>query len=173
MDSSQVRVLTAYEDGVLAVERYGARVGSASKWDSLACGHWTTADLAGHLMIAVRWYNENLDRAERGDARPRITFKELDHANDVAVAELPKERDAGPVRLRAYAESARAYAERIPKAWDLPYGFPGGTVTVGLHAGVAALEYHVHAWDLARVVGEEHRPADPTIILRCAAAALA
>jgi hypothetical protein len=42
--------------------------------------------------------------------------------------------------------------------WNLADGYPFGTVTAGLHAGAAASEWHIHAWDLA---AGEHRPSDP------------
>ena len=32
-------------------------------------------------------------------------------------------------------------------------------------AGAACAEWHLHAWDLARALGAEHRPADPAVVL--------
>ena len=47
-------------------------------------------------------------------------------------------------------------------------------MTVGLHAGVAAAEWHLHAWDLATAAGKSHRPSDPhTLFLATAACMLA
>jgi hypothetical protein len=34
-------------------------------------------------------------------------------------------------------------------------------LTVGQHTGLAAGEWHVHAWDLARSAAAVHRPTDP------------
>ena len=48
-----------------------------------------------------------------------------------------------------FTREARRYAERLPPLWDVPYGYPLGTVTVGLHAGIAASEWSIHAWDLS------------------------
>lgn len=42
-------------------------------------------------------------------------------------------------------------------------------LTVGQHAGVAAVEWHVHAWDLARSQGRQHTP-DPASLAVCVAA---
>jgi hypothetical protein len=39
-------------------------------------------------------------------------------------------------------------------------------VTVGGMAGAACAEWHLHAWDLARALGKDYRPADPDILLR-------
>jgi hypothetical protein len=66
--------------------------------------------------------------------------------------------------LAEFGERAAAYARRAAEHWDLPYGYPGGTVTVGLHAGAATTEWHVHTWDLARAAGEDHRPRDPAVV---------
>jgi hypothetical protein len=32
-------------------------------------------------------------------------------------------------------------------------------------AGAACVEWHLHAWDLARALGKDYRPADPEIVL--------
>jgi hypothetical protein len=33
-------------------------------------------------------------------------------------------------------------------------------------AGAACGEWHLHAWDFARALGKDYRPADPDILLR-------
>jgi putative acetyltransferase len=43
-------------------------------------------------------------------------------------------------------------------AWELPYAYPGGLLTAGVHAVLAAGEWQLHAWDLAAAVGVDHRP---------------
>ena len=32
-------------------------------------------------------------------------------------------------------------------------------------AGAACAEWHLHAWDLARSLGKDYRPADPELVL--------
>jgi hypothetical protein len=32
-------------------------------------------------------------------------------------------------------------------------------------AGLACAEWHLHAWDLARSLGKDYRPADPELVL--------
>jgi hypothetical protein len=32
-------------------------------------------------------------------------------------------------------------------------------------AGAACAEWHLHAWDLARALGADYRPADPAVVL--------
>ena len=37
-------------------------------------------------------------------------------------------------------------------------------MTAGLHAGVAACEWHLHAWDVARAIGLVYRVSDPATL---------
>ena len=39
-----------------------------------------------------------------------------------------------------------------------------GPLTVGEHTGIALAEWHLHAWDFARAIGEDHTPADPETV---------
>jgi len=36
---------------------------------------------------------------------------------------------------------------------------------VGAMAGAVGGEWHLHAWDLARSLGKDYRPADPELVL--------
>ena len=50
--------------------------------------------------------------------------------------------------------------------WDLPHHrYRDTLVTVGAMAGAACVEWHLHAWDLARALGKDYRPAAPEIVL--------
>jgi mycothiol maleylpyruvate isomerase-like protein len=160
-------VLAAYADGVDAIERYAPRF-DAAQWASAACGEWSAAQVAAHVEHVAGWYDQWLDRAERGDARPAFSIDELPHRNAEALAASGA---AGPMaRVERFAASARAYAGRVRDAWDTPFGYPRGTVTAGQHAALAAVEWHVHAWDLARVLGVAHAPARPAVLAEAAAA---
>jgi hypothetical protein len=147
-------VLALYEEGIAAIEQ---SVGgwSADRWSRRTCGTWTGIDVAGHLICDVGWYHAWLDRAEVGDASIPFAADEIDAHNDAALASLgPSD---GHERLEVFAAEARRYAIRVVGAWDLPYGTPLGTITAGLHAGLAAGEWHLHAWDLS---AGAHRPRD-------------
>ena len=70
-----------------------------------------------------------------------------------------------PEHIAAFAESARSYAARAGSQWDQPHHYyRDAVVTVGEMAGVACGEWHVHAWDLARSLGMDYRPADPDLV---------
>jgi hypothetical protein len=83
--------------------------------------------------------------------------------NAAELAELP---DVSPrEHIAAFAESARSYARRLPAAWSLPHHrYRDVVVSVGGMAGVACAEWHLHAWDLARSLGKDYRPADPDMV---------
>jgi uncharacterized protein (TIGR03083 family) len=156
------RTMKAYDDGVSAVIAIAGRYQEEDWAKPTPCPAWTAAELAGHLQIVAGWYHHWLDRAIAGDATPPFTASHLPTENAAAVDGLPA--TTGPERIAAFAELGRAYAKRVPERWNLPYGYPRGTVTAGLHAGVAAVEWHVHAWDLGQAIGHEHRPEDPAVL---------
>jgi hypothetical protein len=64
--------------------------------------------------------------------------------------------------LAAYRDGVTVICELATQfglqAWDT-------VVTVGGMAGAACVEWHLHAWDLARALGKEYRPANPEIVL--------
>jgi uncharacterized protein (TIGR03083 family) len=160
-------VLATFADGVDAIERY-ARLLSDDDWQTTACGEWSAAQVVAHVENVVAWYHEWLDRAERGDASSSFPIEELPARNADAL------RTSGwsePMQhVERFAASARAYATRLPGAWDLPFGYPRGTVTAGQHGALAAVEWHVHAWDLGRVIGADHEPSRPDVLAEAAAA---
>jgi hypothetical protein len=50
--------------------------------------------------------------------------------------------------------------------WDQPHHWYGDTmVAVGGMAGWVCAEWHLHAWDLARALGKDYRPARPEVLV--------
>jgi uncharacterized protein (TIGR03083 family) len=160
-------VLDVYADGVAAIERYAAQFHD-DQWARVACGDWTAAQVAAHVEHVVGWYHDWLDRALAGDARPAFPIDELPQRN--AEALLVSGAAEPMAHVERFGASARAYATRVRDAWDIPFGYPRGTVTAGQHAALAAVEWHVHAWDLAQVLGTAHAPARPAVLAEAAAA---
>jgi uncharacterized protein (TIGR03083 family) len=163
-------VLRLYDEGVDAFARLAGGL-SDDGWEGPACGEWTAAALTLHVAAVAAWYHAWLDRAEHGDAAPPFPGEQLAAQNELAL--VPLAETAGPAARDLFVTRARSYAARLPAAWDLPYGYPRGTVTAGLHAAMAASEWHLHAWDLARSVGAEHKPSDPDALYRATGACLA
>jgi uncharacterized protein (TIGR03083 family) len=154
-------VLRLYDEGVDAFAHAAGRL-DPDVWALHACGDWTAADLARHVLAVAGWYHEWLDRAEHGDTDPAFGAADLAFRNAEALA--PLSGLEGPTALAQFVERARTYRDRLPARWDLPFGYPRGTVTAGLHAAVAACEWHLHTWDLARARGRGYRPSDPAAL---------
>jgi uncharacterized protein (TIGR03083 family) len=167
-------VLAVLVEGIDAIEGVAGRYTDAQWAGPTPCDEWDAAQLAGHVVCVSGWYHAWLDRAEAGDATAPFSGDLLPEQNRRALEQLQASWTGsaavdGPASIADYTTSARAYADRLGPVWDLPYGYPRGTVTAGLHAGTAAVEWHVHAWDLARSIGADHRPSDPETLLRAAA----
>ena len=117
---------------------------------------------AGHLLAIARYYGL-LDAAATGRHRsglPRGSDLEAMNARDLAA--LPE--GSGPDRIAEFLVLARDYGHRLAGAdWRRTLGeWDGiGPLTLAEHTGLAIGEWHIHAWDLARSAGQDHRPADP------------
>jgi hypothetical protein len=169
---SRARILAAYRDGVTVICELAAQFDDARWLAATPCSEWRAVDLAGHLRCVADDYHEYLDDAPASRlARLMATgapadslARKLARQNSAELAALP---DAtGPEHIAAFAESARSYGRRLPLSWDLPHHrYRGTDVTVGAMAGVACAEWHLHAWDLARSLGKDYRPADPELVL--------
>jgi hypothetical protein len=166
----QDEVLRLYDEGVDAFARLAGEL-TGEDWDRAACGEWSAEGVTRHVAAVAGWYHEWLDRAERGDTAPPFRGEELAAQNELAL--VPLADTVGPAALELFVTRARSYRARLPAAWDLPYGYPRGTVTAGLHAPVAATEWHLHSWDLARSAGSGHRPSDADALYRGVGACLA
>jgi Mycothiol maleylpyruvate isomerase N-terminal domain len=165
-------ILAAYRDGVTVICELATQFTDATWLAPTPCAEWRAVDLAGHLRCVADDYTEYLDDAPASRlARLMATgvpadslARKLARQNSAELAALP---DApGPEHVAAFAESARSYGRRLPMSWELPHHrYRGTEVTVGEMAGVASAEWHLHAWDLARSLGKDYRPADPELVL--------
>ena len=169
---SRAGILAAYRDGVTVIGELAAQFTDATWRAATPCSEWRAVDLAGHLRCVADDYHEYLDDAPASrlarlmatDVPADSLARKLARQNAAELAALP---DApGPVQIAAFVESARAYGRRLPPSWDLPHHWYRGTeVTVGAMAGAACAEWHLHAWDLARSLGKDYRPADSELVL--------
>jgi uncharacterized protein (TIGR03083 family) len=159
-------VLAMFREGVDAFGAEAARLDDAG-WARPACGEWDATQLARHLLSVIGWYHDWLDRAEAGDPSPAFPIEAIDEATARSLAEVGDV--PGPEATERFRERAERYATRLVDAWDLPFGYPRGMVTAGLHAGMAAVEWHAHTWDLARSNGRDHVPSRPDLLFVAAA----
>lgn len=159
----------AYADGLRAVEAAARHV---TDWSAATpCEQWQAVDVAGHLLAIARYYHCLLDDAEAGRPRSGLpTGRRLASMNAQDLITLPPGR--GPDRVADFLHVAGHYGQRLDEAdWDMVLGeWDGvGPLTVLQHTGLAIREWHIHAWDLARSAGYDHRPADPrTVAAGCA-----
>lgn len=165
--------LAAFHDGVTVICQLSARFSDAGWLGPSPCPEWRVTDLAGHLRCVADDFHEYLDDAPASRlARLMATgvhadtlARKLARQNAAELAALPEA--PGPEHIEAFASSARSYAQRLLPMWDLPHHqYRDVQVTVGGMAGAACAEWHLHAWDLARALGKDYRPADPDILLR-------
>src|SRR5215472_10756721 len=165
-------ILAAYRDGVTVICELAAQFPDAIWFASTPCAEWRAIDLAGHLRCSADDYHEYLDdapasrlaRLMAADAPADALARKLARQNAAELAALP---DApGPEHIMAFADSARAYGRRLPQSWELTHHrYRETDVTVGAMACAACAEWHLHAWDLARSLGKDYRPADPGLVL--------
>jgi uncharacterized protein (TIGR03083 family) len=164
--------LAALHDGVTVICELAAQFSPEAWLAPTPCTEWRAADLAGHLRCVADDYHEYLDDAPASrlarlmatGADPGKLGRKLARQNAAELAALP---DApGPEHIAAFAESARLYALRLPAVWDLPHHrYLGTDVSVGGMAGWVCAEWHLHAWDLARALGKDYRPAGPEVLV--------
>ncbi|MFI0481263.1 maleylpyruvate isomerase N-terminal domain-containing protein [Actinomadura sp. 9N215] len=164
------RVLESYQDGMQAIRALAKGVGD---WDvPTPCADWQLIDLAGHLRCVAENFLEYLQDAPDSrlatlfaqDAASAVLIRQQARQNAAELAVLPPE--PGPERIMAFGVSAGAYADLMPDMWDRTHLIYRGTkYTVGDHAGAACVEWHLHAWDMARAIGAGYRPRDPDLLV--------
>lgn len=158
------QVLALFGEGVDAIESLVSHFEpdpADRAWHRTVTEDWSVEELGRHLLAVADWYHEWLDRAEHGDGAQPFSSRQLADRNELEVHD--RRMVSGPDSYRQFTDRSREYLRRLTSAaesdaWNVPYGFAYGTTTVGLHAGAAAAEWHLHAWDLS---GGEWQPADP------------
>ena len=162
----------AYVEAISAIVEIAARF-TAVTWNApTPCPEWRAADLAGHLRCIADDYHEYLDDAPvsrlsrlmaTGADAGTITRK-MARQNAAELAALPEVPPGA--HIEAFAELATRYTNRLSPLLPLPHhSYRGRVITVAGMGGMACVEWHVHAWDLARTLGEFYRPADPEAVL--------
>jgi hypothetical protein len=164
--------LAVYHAGVTALCELACQFTGETWGAATPCPEWRAADLAAHLRCVADDYHEYLDDAPdsrlarllAASTSPESLSRKLARQNAAELAALSD--GTGPEHIAAFAASARAYAQRVLPVWDLPHHrYQDTLVTVGGMVGAACAEWHLHAWDLARALGTEYRPADPGLLV--------
>jgi uncharacterized protein (TIGR03083 family) len=163
---------SSYLQGISAIDEIAVRF-TVATWNApTPCPEWWAADLAGHLRCVADDYHEYIDdapvsrlaRLMATGAHAETIARKLARQNAAELAALP-EMPPG-AHIEAFAESARRYTSRLGPLLPLPHhSYQGRVITVAGMGGMACVEWHVHAWDLARALGEFYRPSDPEAVL--------
>lgn len=170
MGQSREQVQQLFRSGVDAVVSVTAGFDPAD-WNQPTCGTWTARQTATHLLGVIGWYDEWLNRSLNGEQDRPFPADEIDQR-----AEDDVRRSAnvsGGEAIEQFRSRANEYVERTTDHWDIVYPYPFGIVTTGLHCGVAATEWHLHAWDLATAQGRDHTPRDPAALFIAAGSCVA
>lgn len=161
-----------YLSGVAAIEKVTASFDD-DDWRGPACGEWSAAETVRHLVGVIDWYDQWLNRALDGMSDSPFAESEFESRNVAAITDL--EHLDGPAAVTMFGAKARNYLDKALDHLLIPFGYPAGTVTVGLHLGIAAIEWHLHAWDMLAPRGTDYEPPNPESLFvgtgRCVAAA--
>jgi hypothetical protein len=155
---ARAAVCRAYLSGVNAVLAAVEGLSADEEESGTPCPRWTVRDLLTHLWCTAERYHNLLDHAVGGTPQPIVVNEELAALNEAAVRAAPPL----PVNtlVRNFHRSAADYLHRALGHWDVAPYLEGSHASVGQICGVAAIEWHVHAWDLAVSQARAYRP-DP------------
>ena len=167
-----VHAPAAYLAGIDAVIAIAAGFRDQAWEAATPCAEWQAADVAAHLRCVADDLHEYLDdapvsrlaRLMATGARADTIERKMARQNAAEIAALPI---VSPhEHVIAFADSARRYLARLDPLLSLPHhSYRGRVITVAGMAGAACVEWHVHAWDLARALGQDYRPADPEAVV--------
>ncbi|MEV4494872.1 maleylpyruvate isomerase N-terminal domain-containing protein [Micromonospora arborensis] len=153
-----------YHEGVAAVRAIVAGYGPEDWSRTGPCHPWSGSDLLRHLQITAGQSLATLAHAWRHGPEELMTPDELALFNDRTLISLaPAEPTA---TLAEFVRLAGRYLVLASASPDLPcYSYRGRVWDVACSVGVLAVEWHMHAWDLAVTIGVEHRPREPALLV--------
>lgn len=158
--------LAAIEDGIAAIELTVAAVDPQAP---TACSNWTVHDLVRHLEAIAGAYVLWVGAAIGGRIGRMRTLQELEAYNDRMLRRLPEL--STDRHLHHFDDLAQDHHRLVRAGWARPMMHtPGDALLhVGDHARIAAVEWHLHAWDLGATAADRHRPAPVALEVLCAA----
>lgn len=150
-------VLASVRTGIAAVV---TQIDAADPGAPTTCARWSVHDLVRHVEAIAGAFLLWTGSAVGGRIARLRVGDELADYNDLMLERLPRLPLA--VHARRFEQLATDHLRLARATWDMPVlETPDDVVLeVGRHAGGVALEWHVHAWDLARSRQADHRPDD-------------
>ena len=166
-------VLRCFREGISGVRRV-ATLYVTGDWDRpTPCRGWTATDLAGHLSATA---DEGLATLRTlgatGEPTRMLGEEELAEHNAKTLVMLPAQ--TGPRHISGFGRHAEQYADLVS---TMPTGLVAAeygerTFTLTEVLGSLAVEWHVHAWDLATTIGADYRPSCPELLASIFTAAM-
>lgn len=165
-DAAREATLAAIDAGIAAIESTAGRVDPP---DPSACTGWTVHDLVRHLEAIAGAYVLWAGAAIGGRIGRMRTPRELEDYNDQMLQRLP-ERSTDR-HLQQFGDLARDHRRLVATGWSHPMlHTPGDALLrVGDHGRLAAVEWHLHAWDLGEATDDRHRPTATSLEVLCGA----
>lgn len=154
-------LLDIQREGVAAILATTERFSDADWSKPSPCEGWTALDLAGHVLTVANNWHILLDDSEARAPAARFKLSEMNDHFKKVLAALPEE--PGPARIEQFEARINACFDRVA---DLDPELPLVSaltdispvpVTIGLFAWLGGVEWHVHAWDFAQVLGESYQ----------------
>ncbi|RIV39437.1 maleylpyruvate isomerase N-terminal domain-containing protein [Micromonospora radicis] len=153
----------SYLDGVAAVAEVCAGYQPADWARTGPCAPWSSLDVLRHLHATAQESVTGHREILRSGPKELMTSAELAAFNARSLVLLPVV--APPVALRSFKAAATRYLRVASAIPDLPsYTFRGRTWDARCSIGVLAVEWHLHAWDLATTVGRAYHPREPALL---------
>lgn len=165
-DAEREATLAAIDAGIVAIESTAGRVDPRRP---TACTDWTVHDLVRHLEAIAGAYVLWVGAAIGGRIGRMRTSRELEHYNDRMLQRLPEMPT--DQHLHQFGDLARDHHRLVGTGWTHPMLRTSGAslLRVGDHGRVAAVEWHLHAWDLGQSTEDRHRPTAASLEVLCAA----
>ncbi|GAA1370051.1 hypothetical protein GCM10009661_28470 [Catellatospora chokoriensis] len=130
---------------------------------STPCDAWNLFDLVGHLACTAIDAHRTMAKAVRFHPVPVLEEDDLARQNAVDLSGLRITSSFGRVRL--FEMLSRSYLSRALIEWNRSlYSYGEAIWSVGSGIGVYAVEWHVHAWDVASALGRPYRPCELDVL---------
>ncbi|WBB56465.1 maleylpyruvate isomerase N-terminal domain-containing protein [Verrucosispora sp. WMMD573] len=153
----------SYGEGVAAIARIFARYGYSDWARTGPCAPWSSLDLLRHLHVTAQESVTGHLHALQFGPKELMTSAELAEFNAKSLTALSAV--APHVSLRNFQAAAWRFLRMATAEPDLPtYSFRGRTWSARCNVGVLAVEWHLHAWDLATTIGLTYHPRQPAVL---------